>query len=260
MSDSLCVTVVTIVYNDVAHIEQTINSVIGQTAFDKIEYIVVDGKSSDGTSEILERYKSHLAKYIREPDKGIYDAMNKGLRLATGDYVIFMNSGDRFSEPFVVERVIRYAHDTRAEILYGHYREIDEAGRVLALFPCRDSKWIWYGMVASHQSIFYDRNFLETNKILFDQTYRIAADYKLTAEAVRKAEKICRLPFCVADFDVSGISSANQDEGLKEANRVRREVFGWGKGKVMVLTSVLLSARYFKRFSGPIYRNIRKWL
>ena len=97
MSDKISykVTVVTVVFNDAAHIESTMLSVIGQT-YKNIEYIVIDGKSNDGTTDLIKRYSDKITKWISEPDKGIYDAMNKGLALATGDYVIFMNSGDKF--------------------------------------------------------------------------------------------------------------------------------------------------------------------
>jgi glycosyltransferase involved in cell wall biosynthesis len=87
--------VITIVYNNARDIDRTLLSVLNQI-YDGIEYIVVDGASNDGTLEIIKRYESRIAKLISEKDKGIYDAMNKGLALATGDYVIFMNSGDEF--------------------------------------------------------------------------------------------------------------------------------------------------------------------
>ena len=108
--------VITIVYNNVKHIERTIFSVVNQT-YPNIEYIVVDGKSTDGTLQIIERYKTRIAKIISEKDEGIYDAMNKGLAAATGDYVIFMNSGDEFYKTDTVERVFETAPD--ADIYYG---------------------------------------------------------------------------------------------------------------------------------------------
>src|SRR5215217_1386671 len=88
--------VITVVYNNVKDIERTMLSVLGQT-YKAIEYIVIDGQSTDGTLQVVEKYKSSLAKIISEKDKGIYDAMNKGISLATGNYIIFMNSGDEFS-------------------------------------------------------------------------------------------------------------------------------------------------------------------
>ena len=85
--------VITVVFNDVRHIERTLLSVLDQT-YDNIEYVIIDGASNDGTLDVIKRYQHRVAKLITEPDKGIYDAMNKGLAAATGDYVVFMNSGD----------------------------------------------------------------------------------------------------------------------------------------------------------------------
>ena len=86
-------TIITIVYNNVRDVERTINSVLNQT-YQNIEYIIIDGQSTDGTLAVIEKYRSKISKIISERDKGIYDAMNKGLAMATGDYVLFMNSGD----------------------------------------------------------------------------------------------------------------------------------------------------------------------
>src|ERR1700761_7114863 len=95
MSAQPILSVITIVYNNVNDIERTMLSVLNQT-YGHIEYIVIDGKSNDGTLEIIKRYENRIAKLISEKDEGIYDAMNKGIAAATGDYVIFMNSGDEF--------------------------------------------------------------------------------------------------------------------------------------------------------------------
>ncbi|RZK61390.1 MAG: glycosyltransferase, partial [Pedobacter sp.] len=109
-------TVITIVYNNVRDIERTINSVLNQT-YPKIEYIIIDGKSTDGTLDIIEKYRSKISKIVSEPDKGIYDAMNKGLALATGDYVLFMNSGDEIYDETTVEDIFESAPG--ADIYYG---------------------------------------------------------------------------------------------------------------------------------------------
>lgn len=104
--------VVTIVYNNVRDIERTIQSVINQT-YSNIEYVIVDGLSNDGTLQVIDQYKSQITKFISEKDEGIYDAMNKGLALATGDYVIFMNSGDEFYDNETVAAVFAAARGCR---------------------------------------------------------------------------------------------------------------------------------------------------
>lgn len=255
------ISIVTIVFNDAGHIEQTVRNVLGQTAFADVEYIVVDGASTDGTSKIIGRYRDKIDTYLCEPDTGIYNAMNKGLKMATGDYVMFLNSGDCLSGSDVIERLvaaIRGCEYSLPDVVYGCYRETNgEAGLASAIIPCRDSSKIWYGPVASHQSTVYRLAHLRQHGIAYDETYRIAADYKLTAQAIRSAQIVLKTDICISDFDTSGVSSTNQDLGLKEANRVRREVFGWGGLKLVALTSVLLGARFAKRHCGPIYRMLR---
>ena len=130
MSDKISykVTVVTVVFNDVAHIENTMLSVIGQT-YKKIEYIVIDGKSNDGTTSLIRQYSDRIATWISEPDKGIYDAMNKGLALASGDYVIFMNSGDEFMDNAVLEHVFD-SISGYPDVIYGHTIGIHKNGKL----------------------------------------------------------------------------------------------------------------------------------
>lgn len=251
------ISVITIVYNDVAHIESTLLNVIGQTAFANIEYIVVDGASTDGTSEIISQYADKISLYIREKDSGIYEAMNKGLDNSTGEYVIFVNCGDRLSDMNVIENIIRKIKDNAPDVIYGNYREISDGESNSKVIPCRNSDKIWYGPVAAHQSTLYRLEHLRNNGLRYDETYKIAADYKLTAQAIKTAQNILKTDICISDFDISGVSSKNQDLGLKEANKVRREVFKWCKFRIAILTVVLLSSRYFKRFAFPLYSIIR---
>lgn len=250
------ISVITIVYNDVEHIESTMLSVVNQTAFSSIEYIVVDGASTDGTSDVIKLYADKVDKYVCEHDTGIYNAMNKGLRMATGDYVVFINSGDLFSDNRVIENIIEIAAETRPDLVYGNYREILN-GNASKIIPCRSKDKIWYGPVASHQSTFYSLSNLRRNNLQYDESYRIAADYKLTAQVITAAKSVKKADLCISDFDVSGISSMNQNQGLKEANRVRREVLGWGAIRIAIVTTILLSARYLKRFMYPLYYIIR---
>lgn len=123
MKNNPVITVVTVVYNDVAHIEGTLNSCLSQT-YPQIEYIVVDGASTDGTVEVVRRYANRLSRIVSEPDHGIFDAMRKGVALATGEWICFLNSGDTFCSPDTLERVMELAGDTDADVLYGHARAV----------------------------------------------------------------------------------------------------------------------------------------
>src|SRR5688572_13647639 len=104
------VSIITIVYNNRDHIEGTIKSVLFQT-FTDYEYIIIDGASNDGTVDIIKQYEDKLGYWISEKDKGIYDAMNKGLRAAKGKYVWFMNSGDKIAEADTLEKIVKSASD-----------------------------------------------------------------------------------------------------------------------------------------------------
>lgn len=254
------ITVVTIVYNDKEHILKTINNVLAQTARRDIEYIVVDGASTDGTSELIESKASDIDKYICEKDTGIYNAMNKGLKSATGDYAIFMNSGDCFSATDTVECVIKGISQLgrMPALVYGDYREF-YGNAYSQPIPSRKPRMIWYGAVASHQSCFYNCAFLRAKGLLYDESYKIAADYKLTMQVIKQSyEDVLRMPLCISDFDVAGLSNTNQNLGLSEANRARREVLGWGKAKEMLVTTALLSARFAKRYGGSLYKALRR--
>jgi putative colanic acid biosynthesis glycosyltransferase len=251
------ISVVTIVYNDREHIGRTIDSVLSQTARSGIEYIIIDGASTDGTSELIKQRHDEIDVYLCEKDTGIYNAMNKGLRLATGDYVIFINSGDKFSSETTIENILSSIKDICPKVAYGHYREYsgDSFSKVI---PCRNYNKIWYGPVTSHQSMLYSLSHIRNNWICYDETYKIAADYKFTSEAIKSAgDDIVQLDLCISDFDISGVSSTNQNLGLKEANRVRREVFGQGTFRISLITLVLLGARYTKKYLHPLYKLLR---
>ncbi|HEX8608911.1 MAG TPA: glycosyltransferase family 2 protein, partial [Pedobacter sp.] len=120
--------VITIVYNNVKDIERTMLSVLNQS-YPNIEYILIDGASNDGTQAVIGRYRNQLAFFLSEPDQGIYDAMNKGLALATGDYVLFMNSGDEIYAPETVRDV--FETDDSADIYYGETEMYNEQWKSL---------------------------------------------------------------------------------------------------------------------------------
>lgn len=111
------ISVVTVCYNSAATIENTILSVINQT-YDNIEYIIIDGASSDGTIEIIKKYENRISKWISEPDNGIYDAMNKGVNMASGLYILFLNSSDYFVSPLSVLNMVDQL-DENTDVLYG---------------------------------------------------------------------------------------------------------------------------------------------
>jgi glycosyltransferase involved in cell wall biosynthesis len=216
--------VITIVYNNARDIERTMLSVINQT-YPNIEYIVIDGKSTDGTLQIIEKYQSRIAKLISEKDEGIYDAMNKGLAIATGDYVIFMNSGDEFFEPTTVQEV--FATSPNADIYYGETEMINDEGQSLGQrrhkapeqFSWRDFK---YGMSISHQAIYIRRSLTEP----YDRQYQLSADIDWIISAAKKAKKIVNVNRYVAKYLVGGMSKTRHRQSLQERFNIMRQYYG----------------------------------
>jgi len=167
------ISVITIVYNDIDNIESTILSVVNQTYKD-IEYIIIDGGSTDGTVDVIKKYASHINYWVSESDKGIYDAMNKGIYVATGEWICFMNSGDTFVSDSTIENCFKTPIPLNVGVLYGQtlYKKAGEK-KIKANSPLHT---ISYKTPFCHQSTFIKNN---GDKIVFDLKYRIAADYAL---------------------------------------------------------------------------------
>lgn len=194
--------------------ERTMLSVLNQT-YQNLEYIVIDGGSSDGTVDVIKKYESRLAKYVSEKDSGIYDAMNKGLALATGDYVLFMNSGDEIYAPDTVEKV--FSFDAEADIYYGETEMYDASWQSLGRRRHRTPEnFTWksfkYGMSISHQAIFIRRALTEP----YDPKYKLSADIDWIIEAAKKAKHIVNTKIYVAKYKVGGMSKNKHRQSLTE--------------------------------------------
>lgn len=216
-------TVITVVYNNVKDIERTLLSVLNQS-YHNIEYIIIDGCSSDGTLNILRKYQEKI-KLISEKDDGIYDAMNKGLALATGDYVLFMNSGDRIYAPDTVARVFASADD--ADIYYGETGMIDPKGQSLGRRRHKapgDFNWksFRYGMSVSHQAIYIKRALAQP----YDKRYQLSADIDWIIRSAKMAKKIVRVEGYVAKYMVGGISKKRHWQSLKERFDIMKRYYG----------------------------------
>lgn len=169
-------TVVTVTFNAAATVERTLRSVVGQTAFDQMEYIVVDGGSTDATLAIAERYRPQLAALVSEPDRGIYDAMNKGARMATGRWILFMNAGDTFYAPDTVAS-LGLDERTADHFVYGDCIRVTRDGNVpRPAQPFFDVPHRIRGIGICHQSLYCPTEWLCRRP--FDwQNYPICADY-----------------------------------------------------------------------------------
>lgn len=216
--------VITIVYNNVKDIERTMLSVLNQS-YPYIEYLLIDGASTDGTKTIIEKYQNRLATYISEPDKGIYDAMNKGLTLAKGDYVLFMNSGDEIYDQNTVANVFATAKD--ADIYYGETEMFNDQWLSLGqrrhqapeIFNWKSFK---YGMSVSHQAIYVKRSLTEP----YDLNYNYSADIDWIIKVAKKARKIVNTRQYLAKYLVGGVSKQKHLDSLKERFHIFSKYYG----------------------------------
>jgi glycosyltransferase involved in cell wall biosynthesis len=201
--------IVTVCRNLADAIEATCRSVVGQE-WRGFEWIVVDGASTDGTLDVLARYRKRMAALISEPDQGPYDAMNKGIRAARGTHCLFLNGGDRLADPGVLGRVFG-GGPRRADILYGDEYRADEAGNVFAkwIMPPEErlDKLFFVADTLRHQSTFIRRELFERFGP-YDLGYRIAADLEKWIVFAENGSSFERLPFPVSVFGMGGLSSS----------------------------------------------------
>ncbi len=220
------VSIITIVYNDRDYIEKTILSVIDQT-YPSLEYIIVDGKSDDGTLDIIKKYENRISKWTSDPDKGLYDAMNKGLRMASGEYVWFVNSGDRIFSEDMLELIMKSA-DYKADIMYGGTMIIDADGNEIGdrrLKPPDHMTWKSFrqGMLVCHQSIIVRREIAPE----YNLNYRISSDVDWVIRAAKNSSVIHNTGLVLSKFLEGGLSRTKVRQGLKERFAIMTMYYGF---------------------------------
>lgn len=246
---SLKISVVTVCYNAVDTLEETMLSVLNQT-YPNVEYIVIDGGSTDGTVDIIKKYADRLAYWVSEPDKGIYDAMNKGIDIATGDYINFMNAGDMFHSPNVIKSIYENEFhnykviygSTLMKYSYGDY--IVAPDKIEKITKC---------MTLCHQSVFVKLS--EARKHLYKFTNGLAADHGALLEIYNEfPESFHEYNGIVSVYDAKdGISSRNAYRAYRDqANLTSSNDSIFRKFRIIIRAyfpktiSVLLGRAYFK--------------
>jgi len=220
-----CISVITVVYNNVDGIERTILSIVEQS-YEDIEYIIVDGYSDDGTIDIIRKYEDRISKWISEPDDGLYHAMNKGMNLATGDYVWFINSGDEIFDVETVSTMISGLQDL-PDILYGNTMITDEKGNKIGdrrLAPPEALTWRSFkkGMLVSHQSLLVRKELAPE----FDTQYTLASDIDWVIRAMKASGDIRNTHIYLSRFMEGGMSGTNLKTGLRERFRILARHYG----------------------------------
>lgn len=211
------VSVVTVSYNAAAIIEQTMLSVINQT-YENIEYIIIDGGSTDGTVDIIKKYANSIAYWVSEPDNGIYDAMNKGIKVATGEWINFMNAGDIYYNERSIKDMVQ-SFTSVDTIYYGDAWVNDIKKKYWGKFS---NFKLAIGNIC-HQTLFYPSSILKEN--LYDTDYCIFADYALNLK-LWKTYKYNYIPQIVCFYDFGGISTTKKDTDIKFKKNKRKMIKG----------------------------------
>ena len=238
-------TVITITYNAEQLLQRTLDSVLHQT-YPDVDHLIIDGASTDGTLPMAEAYKAasdanneHKVIITSEPDEGIYDAMNKGLTQASGDYVVYMNAGDFFPTDDTLEQIARRCHlneQATAElpgVLYGNTDIVDNDGHYLhprRLQPPTRLSWrsFRHGMLVCHQA-FYARTDIAKN-LQYDTRYKYSADVDWCIRVMRETERaglsLYNINMVVANYTEEGTTTRHHRESLKERYKVMASHYG----------------------------------
>ena len=208
--------IITINYNNCEGLRRTIESVVAQTCRD-FEYIVIDGGSTDGSVDVIKRYAQQIDYWVSEPDKGIYNAMNKGVAQAHGEYCLFMNSGDMFHDKKVVELLHRFAD--KSDIIYGNAFRVD---RVVE-YPDEITGFYMFNNAICHQSVLIRRDLLVQKP--YEEDYKIVADWKhMFALLILQGASYRHVNITVCDYDTNGISTENWAQVLEEREKALKDM------------------------------------
>lgn len=220
-------TVITVTYNAVQTLERTMKSVQEQT-YEKIEHIIVDGKSTDGTIELIKQLKNENTYWMSEKDCGIYDAMNKATSLAKGEYICYLNAGDTFKEKGTVEQLMLKAHNNnRPDILYGETIVVDNEGAFLynrRLKAPSELNWKSFkqGMLVCHQAFIINRDIFEP----YDLSYRFSADVDWCIRLMKKSNSIVNTHLTLIKYLNEGVTTDNRKASLKERYQIMSNHYG----------------------------------
>lgn len=220
--------IITVTYNAGKVLEDTIQSVITQT-YKNVEYIIVDGKSTDGTMDIVNRYREHIHTIVSEPDKGLYDAMNKGIDLATGDYLCFLNAGDELHEDDTLQLITHSLSGEKElpDVIYGETAIVDEEGHFLRMRRLSTPEHLtWksfqHGMLVCHQAFMPRRDLA----VKYNLKYRFSADFDWCIRIMKKSSVLHNTHLTIIDYLNEGMTTRNHKASLKERFHIMCHHYG----------------------------------
>ncbi|MED7789180.1 glycosyltransferase family 2 protein [Francisella sp. 19X1-34] len=204
------VSIITVCYNSEETIENTIKSVLSQT-YENIEYIIVDGSSYDSTLDILAKYESKISKVISESDDGIYDAMNKGIALATGDIIGILNSDDCYSNNSVIDDIVKQFKQNDKDMLFADLMFVNESNKILRYYSAKrfTPNKLKFGIMPPHPTLFVKKSVYDKYGV-YRLDFKIAADYEIFVRFLL----VNRLSYtylnkCIINMLVGGVSTSN---------------------------------------------------
>ena len=200
LPDKPLVSVITVVFNGEKYLEETIQSVINQS-YANVEYIIIDGGSTDKTVDVIRKYENQIDYWVSESDDGIYDGMNKGIKLAVGDWINFMNAGDSFNSPQLINE-IRKNFFSDYSIIYSDVL-INDQSRTIIQSSREHEDW-WKGTPFCHQAAFFST---KEGKFYYDLSHSLAADYEYALKIFSCSSSAKKENNIIARYDASGISS-----------------------------------------------------
>lgn len=243
------ISIITVCYNSAKTIEKTILSVKNQT-YQNIEYIIVDGKSKDETLEIIEKNKEIIFKWISEPDKGLYDAMNKGIAMATGDLIGILNSDDTFNSNNVIEEVISFHEQNNIDASVGNIIQHKENGKIVRMYSSKywNPEKLKIGFMPPHPSIFFNKELF--NKYgYYDLGFKIGADYELITRFFLKNKITWKYSdITTTAMLVGGLSSSGTSSYKLITKEIQRALTMNG----IVFSPIKIRVRFFWKIIGFI--------
>ena len=218
------VSVITAVFNGEDYIENTIKSIINQT-YKNLEYIIIDGGSTDGTLDIIRKYENQIAYWISEDDNGIGDAFNKGVRISKGDYINFQGHGDGFISKEVIEKLFCDVNPVNDIFVSARIKRVDIAGKEIfttKFIKTFDKKSLLVRMSMPHQGLFTHKSYFEKYG-LFDVNNIYSMDYEHLLRSYKKFPKVLTSPVVVARWRADGLGNGRMLEIFREYDKIKRD-------------------------------------